>query len=203
MELLFAGFAHVLSRDLGCPAGDRRGDAPETRARRLTAMAGRSVSAAPSDSMAGRRGSATGRSFTKADLAVQFAGRSTRRASGAVSDCIAARVPMIVSAIGWATELPERMAFFRCPDCSIARLGERMVDALWDQDLRAGCGKPRTGTPRHSFARVAERYVDVLDSVRSHPWRRASGQRRGSSLTDQSWGTSTVRWSGCGWRPLP
>ena len=41
-----------------------------------------------------------------ADLAVQLRSGFNAGASGAVSDCIAAGVPVIVTGIGWSTELP-------------------------------------------------------------------------------------------------
>src|SRR5262249_51774498 len=42
-----------------------------------------------------------------ADLAVQLRSGFNAGGSGAVCDCIAARLPVITSSIGWATELPE------------------------------------------------------------------------------------------------
>jgi glycosyltransferase involved in cell wall biosynthesis len=84
-------------------------------------------------------------------------------ASGAVSDCIAARVPVIVTGIGWSMELPPDVVINVPEGCSAGGLAERMAEALRDEDLR---GRIRAAQDRYaretSFARVAERYAEVL-----------------------------------------
>ena len=113
--------------------------------------------------MAATEGSEYWEILHSADLAVQLRSSFNAAASGAVSDCIAARVPVIVSAIGWATELPPDVVLPVPEDCSAERLGERMVAALWDQDLRDRVIAAQNGYASDtSFARVAERYAEVL-----------------------------------------
>src|SRR5262249_3820372 len=74
----------------------------------------------------------------RAHLAVQLRGGiNGGEASAAVCDCIAARVPTIVSEIGWFAELPERVVLSVATDCSPADLAARMTEAIDDRDLRA------------------------------------------------------------------
>jgi glycosyltransferase involved in cell wall biosynthesis len=98
-----------------------------------------------------------------ADLAVQLRSSFNAGASGAVSDCIAARVPVVVTDIGWLTELPPNVVLPVPEECSTDRLAERMAEALGDQELR---GKIKAAQDNYasetSFARVAERYAEVL-----------------------------------------
>ena len=162
MHLLFAGFAHVLSRQPDARL-DVVGELGEGELERLTAMI-RELGIEGSVRLHGRtEGSEYWEILHSADLAVQLRSSFNAAASGAVSDCIAARVPVIVSAIGWATELPPDVVLPVPEDCSIERLGERMVAALWDQELRDRVIAAQNGYASDtSFARVAERYAEVL-----------------------------------------
>jgi glycosyltransferase involved in cell wall biosynthesis len=98
-----------------------------------------------------------------ADLAVQLRSPFNAGASGAVSDCIAARVPVIVTGIGWLTELPPDVVLPVPEECSADGLADRMAVALRDEGLRR---KIKAAQDRYasetSFARVAERYAEVL-----------------------------------------
>jgi glycosyltransferase involved in cell wall biosynthesis len=98
-----------------------------------------------------------------ADLAVQLRSPFNAGASGAVSDCIAARVPVITTGIGWSTELPEEVVLSVPEESSADALASEMTAALRDQELRA---RIRAAQDRYasetSFARVAERYAEVL-----------------------------------------
>jgi glycosyltransferase involved in cell wall biosynthesis len=98
-----------------------------------------------------------------ADLAVQLRSPFNAGASGAVSDCIAARVPVITTGIGWSTELPEDVVLSVPEESSADALAAEMTVALRDQELRA---RIRAAQDRYasetSFARVAERYAEVL-----------------------------------------
>jgi glycosyltransferase involved in cell wall biosynthesis len=98
-----------------------------------------------------------------ADLAVQLRSPHNAGASGAVCDCIAARVPAVVTGIGWLTELPPDVVLPVPEGCSVDALAERMTLALRDEDLRS---RVRSAQDRYasesSFARVAERYAEVL-----------------------------------------
>ena len=98
-----------------------------------------------------------------ADLAVQLRSGFNAGASGAVSDCIAARVPVITTGMGWSTELPDDVVLPVPEKCSADALADEMVSvhgrrrpANEDQD-RSGRYANET-----SFARVAERYAEVL-----------------------------------------
>src|SRR5262249_10937367 len=103
------------------------------------------------------------RALASADLAVQLRSGFNAGASGAVSDCIAARVPVITSSIGWATELPENVVLEVPEEWPADALAEFMVRGLSDQSLRA---KVMAAQDRYaedtSFARVAERYAELL-----------------------------------------
>jgi glycosyltransferase involved in cell wall biosynthesis len=98
-----------------------------------------------------------------ADLAVQLRSPFNAGASGAVSDCIAARVPVIVTGIGWLAELPPDVVLPVPEECPADGLAHRMAVALRDQGLRR---KVKAAQDRYasetSFARVAERYAEVL-----------------------------------------
>ena len=98
-----------------------------------------------------------------ADLAVQLRSPFNAGASGAVSDCIAARVPVITTGIGWSTELPEDVVLSVPEDSSADALATEITVVLRDRDLRA---RVRAAQDRYasetSFARVAERYAEVL-----------------------------------------
>ncbi|MDX6606870.1 MAG: hypothetical protein QOD14_1410 [Solirubrobacterales bacterium] len=98
-----------------------------------------------------------------ADLAVQLRSSFNAGASGAVSDCIAARVPVIVTGIGWLTELPPNVVLPVAEECSADGLADRMAEALGDQELRGKVKAAQESYAREtSFARVAERYAEVL-----------------------------------------
>ena len=98
-----------------------------------------------------------------ADLAVQLRSGFNAGASGAVSDCIAARVPVIVTGIGWSTELPADVVINVPDGCTAERLADEMAAALRGGDLRRRIRIAQdTYADATSFARVAERYADVL-----------------------------------------
>jgi glycosyltransferase involved in cell wall biosynthesis len=98
-----------------------------------------------------------------ADLAVQLRSSFNAGASGAVSDCLAARVPVIVTGIGWLTELPPDVVLPVPEECSADELAERMVSVVGDRGLQAKIRAAQDDYAREaSFARVAERYAEVL-----------------------------------------
>jgi glycosyltransferase involved in cell wall biosynthesis len=72
-------------------------------------------------------------------------------------------VPVIVTGIGWLTELPADVVLPVPEECSPEGLADRMSLALRDEGLRRSV---RTAQDRYatetSFARVAERYAEVL-----------------------------------------
>lgn len=164
MELLLAAFARLRETHPGARLLIV-GDAPEHESRRVGDLADR-LGVAGSVRIEGRVDEdGYWEILRKADLAVQLRGGiNGGEASAAVCDCIAARVPTIVSRIGWFAELPERVALPVDPDCSSSDLAQRMAEAIEDQDLRGGVREAQDGyAAENSFARVAERYVELLD----------------------------------------
>jgi glycosyltransferase involved in cell wall biosynthesis len=103
------------------------------------------------------------RLLSSADVAVQLRFWSNGEASGAVADCLAARIPTIVSDIGWFKELPAGVAL-RVPQyCPADRLAEEMARAIDDKDLRAEMRAAQDEyVAAHSFAEVAKRYAQLL-----------------------------------------
>ena len=98
-----------------------------------------------------------------ADLAVQLRSGFNAGASGAVTDCIAARVPVIVTGIGWSTELPPDVVISVPEECSADGLANEMTRALRDRGQRAKIRAAQDAyASETSFARVAERYAEVL-----------------------------------------
>ncbi|HEX6586565.1 MAG TPA: glycosyltransferase [Solirubrobacterales bacterium] len=109
-------------------------------------------------------GEAYWRTLRAADLAIQLPGEAAGgRASEPICDCLAARVPVIVSDLGWAAELPRPVGLPVAADCSAHELAREMADVLEDDSLRT---EIRAAQDRYvaenSFPRVAERYVEVL-----------------------------------------
>lgn len=100
-----------------------------------------------------------------ADLAVQLrTGVQGGEASGAVCDCIAARVPTIVSDIGWFSELPDDVVSPVPEDCSAEQLVAEMSSLLTDRGRRDAV---RFAQDRYaeetSYPRVAELYAELLE----------------------------------------
>jgi glycosyltransferase involved in cell wall biosynthesis len=103
------------------------------------------------------------RLLSSADVAVQLRFWSNGEASGAVADCLAARVPTIVSDIGWFSELPDRVALRVPPFCDAERLAREMLRAVDDQELRSEVAAALEGyVAENSYAEVAKRYAQVL-----------------------------------------
>ena len=66
-----------------------------------------------------------------ADLAVQLRrGVLGGTPSAAVADCIAARVPTIVSGVGWLGELPENVVAHVPETCTAAQLAEEIGEIV-------------------------------------------------------------------------
>jgi glycosyltransferase involved in cell wall biosynthesis len=162
MPLLLAGFARVLTTH-----PDARlnvvGELPDSEREHLTSMIAE-LGIGDSVRLWGRTDRADyWQALHAADLAVQLRSSFNAAASGAVSDCIAARVPAIVTAIGWATELPRDVVLPVPEDCSVETLAERMLSGLQDEDLRRRIKNAQDAyATETSFARVAERYAEVL-----------------------------------------
>jgi glycosyltransferase involved in cell wall biosynthesis len=98
-----------------------------------------------------------------ADLAVQLRTSSDGEASGSVCDCLAARVPTVVSAVGWLREQPEPAVLHVPRDCPPGELAEKIKLIAEDQDLRDRVRLAQDEyAAAHSYQRVAERYAELL-----------------------------------------
>jgi glycosyltransferase involved in cell wall biosynthesis len=104
------------------------------------------------------------RTLHGASLALQLADDADGgRAQQAVCDLIAARVPAIVSEVGWQAELPVPVVLPIAPDCSAAELGDRISSLLEDERLAEEARSAQDRYAReNSFERVAERYAELL-----------------------------------------
>jgi glycosyltransferase involved in cell wall biosynthesis len=164
MELLLEAFARLR----GTHPGARLlivGDASDHERRRIDELAHRLGIADP----VRVEGRADEQSYwsilRRADLAIQLRGGiNGGEASAAVCDCVAARVPTIVSRIGWFAELPEKVVLPVDPDCTAVELAGRMAEAIDDPDLRGAIGSAQDEyATENSFVRVARRYAELLD----------------------------------------
>jgi glycosyltransferase involved in cell wall biosynthesis len=85
------------------------------------------------------------------------------RPSAIVGELIAARVPTIVSDVGWQGELPDRVVLPVPADFDAATLAGRMTSALDDEDERRSIREAQDSyAAENSFARVAERFAQLL-----------------------------------------
>ena len=99
----------------------------------------------------------------RADLAVCLHSDADQgRPSPAVATLIAARVPTIVADVGWAGELPDRVVLRVPADFDAGILVERMRSALDEGERRAIQQAQDAFADANSFARVAERYAELL-----------------------------------------
>lgn len=82
----------------------------------------------------------------------------------AVCDCIAARIPVIAAGEGWGKELPSLVVLPVPGDCSPGELAERIEVAARDESLREEVRDAQDShAEENSFARVAERYAELLE----------------------------------------
>jgi glycosyltransferase involved in cell wall biosynthesis len=106
--------------------------------------------------------------FARSDEGSPVVVKSDSDAGGAVwsaiSDAIAARVPVVAVGSGWSEELPENVVLPLSRDCTSHELVERIEAASRDHALRAEVREAQDAyAAEHSFARVAERYADLLN----------------------------------------
>ena len=103
--------------------------------------------------------------LASADLAVQLrTGSNGGEASGAVCDCIAARVPTIVTDIGWFRELPQDVVTPVSEDCSPNDLARQMASITESPERRKRIEAAQARyAAETSFDRVAERYATLLE----------------------------------------
>ena len=99
-----------------------------------------------------------------AALAVQLRTVANGEASAAVADCLSAGLPTIVTALGWAAELPdgvvERVSVAADPHLIAARMQRILTDETARQSLEE---RALEHARAHSFALVAEAYLDALE----------------------------------------
>jgi glycosyltransferase involved in cell wall biosynthesis len=164
MELLLSAFVRLRETHPGARLLIV-GDAAEHERRRIEELAERLGIAGT----VGMQGRVDERGYwsilRRADLAVQLRGGiNGGEASAAVCDCIAARVPTIVSRIGWFAELPEKVVLPVDPDCSALELSGRMAESIDDPHLRNEVTEAQDAyATENSFDRVALRYAELLD----------------------------------------
>ena len=98
-----------------------------------------------------------------ADLAAQLSLVSTGDASSTVADCLANGVPTLVTDLGWARELPRDVAEKVPPGAGPHQLKDRIGKLLADGTRRRAMSQAALEhARRHSFARVADAYLDAL-----------------------------------------
>jgi glycosyltransferase involved in cell wall biosynthesis len=103
------------------------------------------------------------RALADSDVAVQLRTSSDGEVSGSVCDCLAARIPTVVSAVGWLRELPSPAVLHVPRDCAPSALSQQIEEAVDDRGLRE---RIRTAQDEYaeanSYERVAERYAELL-----------------------------------------
>jgi glycosyltransferase involved in cell wall biosynthesis len=98
-----------------------------------------------------------------ADLVVQVQERSDGEPWPMISDSIAARVPALVSDVGWAREIPDPAVLHLPHDYQPAQLGELFANALDDRSLRQRIHDAQDEyAAESSFTRVGTRCADLL-----------------------------------------
>jgi glycosyltransferase involved in cell wall biosynthesis len=103
------------------------------------------------------------RALAGADVAVELRTSSDGEASGSVCDCLAARVPTIVSSVGWLSELPDPAVLHVPRECAPGRLAEAIRGVLNEPDLRERIRTSQDDyAAANSYERVAERYAEIL-----------------------------------------
>ncbi len=104
------------------------------------------------------------RALGEADVAVQLRTSSDGEVSGSVCDCLAARVPTIVSAVGWMEELPGPAVLHLPRDGAPSALAEQIDQVLDDSALRERIRTAQDDyAAANSYERVAERYAELLE----------------------------------------
>jgi glycosyltransferase involved in cell wall biosynthesis len=103
------------------------------------------------------------RALTSADVAVELRTSSDGEASASVCDCLAARLPTVVSSIGWLGELPEPAVLHVPRECAPAELAGSIRGVLDEPDLRERIRAAQDEyAVANSYESVAERYAEIL-----------------------------------------
>jgi glycosyltransferase involved in cell wall biosynthesis len=104
------------------------------------------------------------RALAGADTAVELRTSSDGEASTSVCDCLAARVPTIVSAVGWLGELPSPAVLHVPRECAPGELAAAMESVLDEPELRERIRAAQDEyATANSYERVAERYAELLE----------------------------------------
>jgi glycosyltransferase involved in cell wall biosynthesis len=104
------------------------------------------------------------RSLTSADVAVELRTGSDGEASQGVCDCLAARVPTIVSSVGWLAELPEPAVLHLPRESSPAELADTIGRVIDDPGLRERIRASQDSyAAANSYERTADRYAELLE----------------------------------------
>jgi glycosyltransferase involved in cell wall biosynthesis len=104
------------------------------------------------------------RTLSGADIAVELRTSSDGEASSSVCDCLAARVPTIVSSVGWLGELPEPAVLHLPRGPTPAELADSMRRVLDEPELRDRIRAAQDEyAAANSYRRVAERYAELLE----------------------------------------
>jgi len=99
-----------------------------------------------------------------ADVAVELRTSSDGEASASVCDCLAARVPTIVSSVGWLGELPSPAVLDVPRQCAPGELTDSIRRVLDEPDLRERIRAAQDEyAAANSYERVAERYAELLE----------------------------------------
>jgi glycosyltransferase involved in cell wall biosynthesis len=103
------------------------------------------------------------RAMASADVAVELRTRSDGEASAPVCDCLAARVPTIVSSVGWLAEVPDPAVLHVPRECAPNELAVAVRRVLDEPDLRERIRAAQDDfAASNSYEKVAERYAEIL-----------------------------------------
>jgi glycosyltransferase involved in cell wall biosynthesis len=161
IDLLLHGFAELRKRHRGARLA-LLGKISAATAARLVETAGNLGLDGAIDQRGFLKEDAYRDALARADAAVELRTSTDGEASAGVCDLLAARVPTIVSELGWFGELPEPAVLRVARECSPAQLGNRIEEALRParrkeireaQDELAALSSPE---------RVAERFAELL-----------------------------------------
>ena len=104
------------------------------------------------------------RAVAGADVAVELRTSCDGEASASVCDCLAARVPLVVSSVGWLGELPSPAVLHVPRECAPSELAGSIRRILDEPDLTE---RIRTAQDEYaeanSYERVAKRYAELLE----------------------------------------
>jgi glycosyltransferase involved in cell wall biosynthesis len=109
-------------------------------------------------------GDAYRRALTSADVAVELRTSSDGEVSQGVCDCLAARLPTVVSSVGWLAELPEPAVLHLTRESSPGELADTIGRLIDDPGLRERIRASQDSyAAANSYERTAERYAELLE----------------------------------------